>query len=142
MGRRQVFEILVMVGLWLTVAFFVYLHFHRHTEPAPVPKALLPTRPASDQGRHYDVKKITVLRGDNFDLTLKDGSRVLGKLSVLAVDDAKEKVLDLFNHSTNPKVVLREKQPDGRWVVEISFQHNGREWTLTEWLQTNGLVYK
>jgi hypothetical protein len=138
--KRHIFEILVMVGLWLAVAFFVYLHVHK-PQPAPVPSVLLPT-PNAEKGKQYDIKKITVLTGDSFDIALKDGSRVLGKLPVFATSNAKERVLDLLNHSTRPRVVLREKQPDGRWIVEVSFAHDGRDWSLSEWLTANNLVYK
>lgn len=100
--------------------------------------------PESEKGKKYDVRKVTVLRGDTFDLTMKDkdNTRILGKLSVMATDNAKEKVLDVLNHSTNPRVVLREKQSDGRWTIDFYFTNNGKEVNLVEWLSSNNLVYK
>ena len=144
MDRRRVIEI-VIVGLWLTIAVMLYLHFSRDNRPAPVPEQLaIPTVPDSEKGKKFDVRRVTVLRGDTFDLTMgdKDSTRILGKLTVMATDNAKPKVLDILNHSTNPRVVLREKQPDGRWVVDLYFTSGGKELNMAEWLVSNNLVYK
>jgi len=145
MERRRVIE-LVVIGLWLTIAVVLFLHYGRdNTKVAPLPdKLAVPTVPDSEKGKKYDVRKVTVLRGDTFDLTMKDkdNTRILGKLSVMATDNAKEKVLDVLNHSTNPRVVLREKHSDGRWTVDFFFTSNGKEFNMVEWLSTNNLVYK
>lgn len=144
MERRRVIEI-VIIGLWLTIAVVLYLHYSRNRESPPVPEKLaVPTVPDSEKGKKYDVSKVTVLRGDTFDLTMKDtaNTRILGKLSVMATDNAKAKVLDVLNHSTNPRVVLREKQPDGRWTIDFFFTNGGKEHNMVEWLSSNNLVYK
>lgn len=108
----------------------------------PADQVVIPSVPVSESGNRYDVRRITVLRGDTFDITLSNNSRVLAKLPIMAVEEAKKKVLDLFNHGSSPRVVLREKQPDGRWVVELYLTHSGTEVNLTEWLESNKLVYK
>lgn len=99
----------------------------------------------SEVGKTYPIKRIQVLKGDYFDITIsenKSDMRILGKLSVLATEDSKTKVLDLMNHCTTPKVTLKSKDTEGRWIVEINFVHEGKEVNLTQWLTQNGLTYK
>jgi len=145
MDRRRIIE-LVIVGLWLTIAVVLFIHYQKDTNKAvPIPdKLVAPTVPESEKGKRFDVSRVIVLRGDSFDMTMKDegSTRILGKLPVMATENAKEKVLDLLNHSTNPKVVLREKQPDGRWTIDFFFTNNEKEQNLVEWLSSNNLVYK
>lgn len=140
MGRRRIIE-LVVFGLWLMIALVLYLN---HQSDSPVSDKLLPQIPNTEVGKHYEIKKITVVSGDSFDLVLKDGedSRILAKLSVSAVDGAKGKVLDVLNHSIKPRVVLREKQPDGRWLIDLFFTNGGKEINLSNWLVINKLVYQ
>jgi len=133
MDRRRIIE-LVIVGLWLTIAVVLFIHYQKDTNKAvPIPdKLVAPTVPESEKGKRFDVSRVIVLRGDSFDMTMKDegSTRILGKLPVMATENAKEKVLDLLNHSTNPKVVLREKQPDGRWTIDFFFTNNEKEQNL------------
>jgi hypothetical protein len=138
---------MVVVGLWLTIAVVLFIHYQKSTNKvAPIPdKLVAPTVPESEKGKRFDARRVIVLRGDSFDITMKDATdtRILGKLPVMATDNAKEKVVDLLNHSTNPKVVLQEKQPDGRWTIDFFFTNSeGKEVNLVEWLSSNNLVYK
>lgn len=95
-------------------------------------------------GKTFSIKKIQILRGDFFEITIHDNveKRVLGVLSVSATDDAKVKVLDLMNHCSEPKVHLKYKGADGRWLVEINFLYNEKGVNLSTWLTQNGLTYK
>jgi hypothetical protein len=142
MGHRRIME-LVIVGLWVTVAVTL-VQFKNHKTVVPVPNKLLPKIAETEIGKTYEIRKLTVIRGDSFDLTIRDGndSRVLVKLPVVAVENSKGKVLDLLSHCTNPKVVFREKQPDGRWQVDFLFTQEGKELNLSDWLTSNKLVYK
>jgi len=137
MAHRRLIE-LVVLGLWIAIAAVVSVnHDWNHS--------LSPVKPnQAESGKNYDVRKVTVVRGDSFDLTIKDGndSRILAKLSVFATEDANKKVLNLLNHSTNPRVVLHEKQSDGRWKIDFFFTNDGKEINLAEWLIENKLVYK
>lgn len=137
---------LVIVGLWLTIAVVLFIHYQKSTNKVvPIPEKLVaPTVPESEKGKRFEVSRVIVLRGDSFDITMKDTSnRILGKLSVMATDNAKDKVVDLLNHSTNPKVVLQEKQLDGRWTIDLFFMNSeGKEVNLVDWLISNNLVYK
>ena len=143
MDRRGVIELLIL-GLWLTIAILVYVRERNPVLVVPI-ELVAPIVPEAKKGKRYDIRKIVALRGDTFDVTVRDldNSRIVVKLTVTAVDDAKSKVLDLLNDSSDPKVVLREKQPDGRWVVDFFFSYMGHEdVNLAEWLVTNKLVYK
>ena len=144
MGHRRIIEF-VIVGLWLAIAVVLFLHYEEDTsEVVPIPdKLIAPIVAESNVGKQFDVQKITVLRGDSFDITMKnDNTRILGKLSVMATENAKAKVIDLINHSTNPKVVLRNKQPDGHWIIDLLIINDGKKINLVEWLSSNNLVYK
>jgi hypothetical protein len=104
-----------------------------------------PDVPDNVTGKTYPIKRIQVLKGDYFDITIsedKTDKRILGKLSVLATEDSKTKVLDLMNHCSQPKVTLKSKDNEGRWIVEINFVHESKEVNLTQWLTQNGLTYK
>jgi hypothetical protein len=145
MDRKRVFELVIM-GLWLMIAFVMAVHYSRdYNKIAPIPeKLVVPAVPESQKGKQYKVSKVIVLRGDTFDLTLNDSdfTRVLGKLSVLATDNSKEMVLHFLNHSSDPKVVLLEKQLDGRWTIDFLVDKDGEEVNLAQWLTSNNLVYK
>ena len=143
MGHRRIIE-LVIVGLWLTIATVLFIHYSRDKGAPPVPESLVPPVFHPEKGKKYEVRKLTVLRGDSFDLTIKDNdTRILAKLPVTATENAKSKVLDLLNHCTNPKVVLRDRQPDSHWTIDFYFTNTeGKEVNLVEWLSSNNLVYK
>lgn len=98
----------------------------------------------NEADKTHPIKRIQVLKGDYFDITLgtEPEQRVLAKLSVLATEDSKIKVLDLMNHCTQPKVTLKSKDSEGRWVVDIVFVHEGKDIILSQWLTQNGLTYK
>lgn len=93
----------------------------------------------------FPIKRIQVLKGDFFEITFRENDiekRVLGELPVSATEDAKTKVLDLMNHCTEPKVYLKSKGANGRWLVEINFVYNEKGVNLSTWLTQNGLTYK
>lgn len=141
MERKRIIE-LILVGLWLTIAIVLTIRYTEY-QVLPVPEKLtIPTLPDSQKGKRYDVKKITVLRGDSFDFTLKENERVLGKLNLNATEDAKSKVIDLLNHISSPVIVLQEKQSDGRWIIDLLFIKDEKEINLSSWLISNNLVYK
>lgn len=135
MINRRIIEVIVL-GLWLSIAVVFYIK-NKHTPiPPQIPNII------SEEGKTYEVSKITVVDGHTFDLTIKD-DRILVKLSVVSVDRSKGKVLDLLHHSSCPSVTLRKKQNDGVWVVDLFFiNESGEKINLTEWLIANKLVYK
>lgn len=140
---RQKIELLV-IGLWFLVAIVFYYQYNKKvvSPEYPIPETLIPKIGEGEKGKKFDVIKVSFLRADVIDVTIKNKDRLMAKLNIVATDDAKEKVLDLLNESSNPKVLLKEKQPDGRWVVDFFFINNGKEVNLTEWLIKNNLVYK
>jgi hypothetical protein len=145
MNRKNAIEILIL-GLWLIIALILFVYYNKSNKfIPPLPDAFnVPSISDSSKGKKFDLKRVIVLRGDTFDLTLndKDDTRILGKLAVVATDEAKKKVYDLLNHSTNPKVLLYEKQSDGRWIVDLTIQNQKEEINLLKWLNSNNLVYK
>lgn len=140
---RQKIELLV-IGMWLLAAVVFYYKYDKKSKnpELPVPETIFPKVTDAEKGKRFEVTKVTVLRADVLDITIKNKDRIMAKLALTATDDAKEKVLDLLNNSTQPIVVLREKQSDGRWIVDFFFTNNGKEVSLSEWLLSNNLVYK
>ena len=145
MDRKRVFE-LVIVGLWLMIAILMAIRYKQnYVESMPIPeKLVIPMVPESQKGKEFNIRKVIVLNGNTFDLTLKDESstRILGKLNVMSTANAKEKVVDFLNHVSSPKVVLREKQLDGQWIIDIFVTKDNKEINLSDWLVSNNLVYK
>ena len=142
MERRRILEIIIF-GLWLMIAVVLVMDQNFDTNATiPIPEELKVDKDLS--GNKYNIKRISVLNGDSFDIVLKDqkSTRILGKLNVNATQNAKQEVLELLNHVTNPKVVLESKQVDGKWIVNIYFTQDGKEKTITEWLVSKNLVYQ
>ena len=142
MERRRILEIIIF-GLWLMIAVVLVMDQNFDTNATiPIPEELKVDKNLS--GNKYNIKRISVLNGDSFDIVLKDqkSTRILGKLNVNATQNAKQVVLELLNHVTNPKVVLESKQVDGKWIVNIYFTQDGKEKTITEWLVSKNLVYQ
>ena len=144
MGRKQILE-LVFLGLWIIIAFVIFVHYKGdYNKPVKVPSKLISKNPKPEIGKVFLVKRITIIKGDLFDIVIKDGtdSRILAKLKENAVENSKKNVLELFNNSVNPKVVLKEKQLDGKWVVNLFLTHQGEEINVSEWLIKQNLIYK
>ncbi len=142
MERRRILEI-VIFGLWLMIAVVLVIDQNFDTNATiPIPEEL--KNDSGLSGKKYDVKRISVLSGDSFDIVLKDqkSTRILGKLNLNATQNAKKEVLDLLNNVTNPKVFLESKQVDGKWIVNIYFAQDGKEKTITDWLVSKNLVYQ
>lgn len=142
MERRRILEI-VIFGLWLMIAVVLVIDQNFDTNATiPIPEEL--KNDSGLSGKKYDVKRISVLSGDSFDIVLKDqkSTRILGKLNLNATQNAKKEVLDLLNNVTNPKVFLESKQVDGKWIVNIYFTQDGKEKTITDWLVSKNLVYQ
>lgn len=137
MDKRKIIEIVVF-ALWFAIA--VLLYFRTSTKDLKDNKTEITQTQIEAK---VDVKKITVIDGNTFDLSLNDHNldRVLAVLPVKATTEAKIKVIDLLNTSSSPKVILKTKTGD-RWLVEIFFNNNGKEHSMSEWLVQNNLVYK
>jgi len=94
----------------------------------------------------HQVKKITVISGNTFDIELwDDNRRVLGYLDVNTTPDAAQAVVEFLNDSDNPTVTLHQRKEGENgpgWEVTIKVTHNGSSIDLTEWLVHNNLVWK
>ena len=142
-------RILMIVAIWgfiIALGYFGWPKIKEHfgtKQEEPVISAP-PDVQDNEAGKTYPIKRIQVLKGDYFDITIaaEPEKRVLAKLSVLATEDSKTKVLDLMNHCTQPKVTLKSKDSEGRWVVDVAFVHEGKDIILSQWLTQNGLTYK
>lgn len=144
MRQLKIFELLLL-GLWLLIGVCFFYKYRAPTKDAiKVPPVLeTPDIALSYKGKSFEVRRVAVQAGSAFDMTLKDDkvARVLADLSVHGTAEAKQKVVDLLNNSTQPRVVLRDRKPDGRWLVDFFVKQNGAEVNVADWLLKNKLVY-
>jgi hypothetical protein len=133
---RRISEILVLF-LWLAIAFLIFQKTQNKTEDVVQSPIIEKTQ------ERIQVKKITVIDGSSYDLVLNDikYNRVLCNLPVKSTAEAKNKIINMLNESSNPYVVLKTKAGD-RWLVELFFTYEGREYSMSEWLDSNKMIYK
>ena len=143
MGRKRIMET-IFLGLWIMIAVSIFVHYNKkYNNPVKIPDKLK-IKDDLEINKIYNIKRITILSGDSFDVSIydKSESRLLSKLNLVAVADSKNIVLKLFNNITNPKIKLIKKDIDGKWVVDIFFKQDDKELSLSEWLVRQNLVYK
>jgi len=90
--------------------------------------------------RPYEISKIQVLQGHEFDIVLRDNRRIKGQLKIKTPSKATKKVIQLINSSSKPEVVLIKKH-DHIWDVEVYLVKDKKRFALTNWLRSNQLVW-
>lgn len=143
MTSKKAMEVVILL-LWFFIAaslFFVDKQKQIISDP---PIEQFDNDEKIETVQKFDVKKIVVISSNSYDFTLKDekNTRILAKLSVLVTEDAKQKIIDLLNNVETPKVKLKEKQEDGKWIVDLFYTVNGQEQSFSSWLEEKNLVYK
>lgn len=119
--------IIIIVLLSLAIAFFAIYR------PEIIPNP--------DIGRNIPVSQVRVISGHEFIVRLSDDSYLNTVLVVNSVPEAHREVVRLFNSEkvAYPSIVLLEEL-DNSWVVDILFEYEGRNTTLTEWLLNQNLT--
>ena len=75
-------------------------------------------------------------------MVLEDGRKVWAFLEVTSSYKAKDELIKLFNSSTNPRCVLKEKK-DSFWIVDIRVTDDmGKDISIVTFLRNKGLVFK
>lgn len=140
-GKSKLFELLIL-GLWLLIALILYLKIQQTNQKTPFFKENENSQIVAGK-KSYDVKRVTVNSGCVFDIMIDDVllSRIMGRLSVKTATEAKKKVIDLLNNCTKPRIVLKNKDADGIWVLDLYLTIDGSELNLANWLKDNKLVY-
>lgn len=131
---------LTVLGLWLLIVIVLVLRnksqdiLHNSTN----------NHIEVETDKKYYIKKVTVIDANTYDLSLKDDivKRVVACLSVKATSDSKKKIIELLNNSYKPQVLLKQKNADGKWIVDIILNHDDKLINLSEWLIDNNLVYQ
>ena len=129
-------RLILLVCFWTLIFLCGYAWVKKKPTPPPI---------VAEEfvGKKFSVKKIKVLKGDLFDISIfEKEQRFLGKLKVLATDDSKQEVLDLLHHSSDPKVLILSKGEEGQWIVEILFLNEEKEISLSDWLLEKNLIYR
>jgi len=140
MKNKNLFLILVWITSLISCFYFVFLHkINIHYKESTVINSVMELR------NPIEIVKVDVIKGHEFDLTLKDGRIIHALLSVESVKDCRSKVVDLFAKSTDPKVILSEKKAN-YWIVEVYLtikddKNEEIEVSLNEWLKQKNLIY-
>ena len=131
----------IIVGLWLIIAIIVTVRLYGQKEP--LPRFIFPVVSETEKNKVFNVAKIVVIRGNYFDLTLKENDiHFFGKLDVSVKEEAKIKLLEFLNNIKKPTVVLKKKQSEGCWIIDFFVIDKEEEINLVEWLNSNNLVIK
>lgn len=145
MGQSKILEI-ILVGMWLLIAINFYFKYKpSQNEPVPLPHVLeTPDISTNYKGKSFFVRRVNVNTGSSYDFTLKDEvvTRILGELSVAATKESRQKIIELLNHTDSPRIILRDRRSDGKWLVDFFVVENGNEINVADWLKKNKLVYQ
>ena len=145
---RKLFILLAVFLLGAIAVFWISRHGLRLPIHVP-PITVIPDAKASSMstGKQYTVKKIQVIQGHLFDVTLDNGGRYLVYLEgiVDTPTKAKSAVVRLLNEhqQKNETLVLEARHWDeskGRWSVSLYYDGNLRH-SLSDWLVSQGLAY-
>jgi uncharacterized protein YpmB len=143
MKQHNLCLVVILIILSVVLSFVLY---NKGVQTKSANKIDIETR-ISQQGDTYSVKKITVLAGNEFDITLDNGKRIYAKLAVTTVPDAKHRVITYLNETINPKVVILGKQGE-TWIVDLYVRMESQaslldeEVSLSNWLKENGLIWQ
>ncbi len=88
----------------------------------------------------YDIRSITPISGNEFDISTMTGLKIHAILDVATLPEAKAAVLKLLNSSSNPKVTLIDRV-DKSWKVSIDVKSDGVDINISKWLKSQKLVY-
>tara|TARA_Y100000034_G_scaffold44535_1_gene54642 strand:- start:1248 stop:1655 length:408 start_codon:yes stop_codon:yes gene_type:complete len=93
-----------------------------------------------DTGGTYKARRIEVIEGHVFDITLINGRRIEGRLDVVTPPQAVARVIKVLNNSRDPHVHIMSKEDYG-WKVEVSLLIDDQRINLSDWLRQQGLVW-
>lgn len=93
----------------------------------------------------YQVKQVSVLADELYDITLDNDKRYLVKLPVRTPASSKSKIVEFFNKLNNSGksiyfVPINWNEKEGLWVGDFIWNEHGD--TLTDWLKINGLIFE
>lgn len=135
MSRTRI--ILIIVALALGVGMF-----YAYTTKTSIPDGFNnPIQFPLISNKEYRVLRVHVLTSEKYDVVLFDNRRIIGQLDVRVPEEAREKIIDLFNHSTNPCLIHKGSNDVG-WVVDFELTVDGADVKLSEWLKKNNLVWE
>ena len=133
MHNRRLFD-LIILGLWLFIAITITVDYKiKNKISQSYSLALQPNK-------EIEIKNISVINNNSFDIVLKDKSRIIVSLPLSLKEESKRKVLDLLSEVSNPRVILYNKKKNGQWTANLKFFLQNKEISLEEWLEKNDLV--
>lgn len=122
----------LLLSAVVVLSGLIYVAYETHQQPTnnnPVAQIF-------QMNQEFKIRKITVLQGHEFDLTLVDGRRVHARLPINTPVEAKHKVVKYINNSRNPRCVVLDRSAEA-WTVDLLFDAG----SLTDWLRQQNLVW-
>ena len=104
----------------------------------------LPTLPSASVNDTYDIEKIRVINGNEYEITYKDSSEtklIHALLQVKTTEKSKEKVIKFLNGISQPKLVILNRL-EGICIVDIIVLYENKNVSLADWLKNQGLVFE
>lgn len=123
----------MLLAAVVLLSSLIFVAYESNKEPAVKNN---PVAQIFRMNQEFEIRKITVLQGHEFDLTLVDGRRVHAKLSINTPPEARRKVVEHINKSRHPRCVVLDRASD-YWTVDLLFEAG----SLTDWLQQQNLVW-
>ena len=140
MSQRAILSLVFIALSILVLVAGVPLFWHR---PTSVDVLATPAVPSEDglTGQTCALKRVKVIDGHTFDLTLADDRRLLCKLEVVTAPEAFKEVKIFFNSCTEPraKFIIKEEHI---WTVQIVAKKDGQETWLSQYLKDHGLIFQ
>ena len=144
MRHSKAIEILIL-GLWFLIAVTVFWKYKFSNKEIKLPENMDFQNITEVQvGKTFDIRKISILQGISFDITLKDdaNSRILAELPVKPTADARNRLVDLLNQSAKPSLMLKQKQENGKWIIDLFVYNADKKLNIADWLKENKLIYQ
>lgn len=121
----------ILIGAIVILSLLLFVSYNHVETNGSIPNTI-----KKQFSQEYKIKRIHVMSGDEFDLTLENGRRVHARLAIQTVPNVKSKVVAHINQSTKPSVIVIS---DGEvWVVDLVFDNV----SLTDWLYAQKLVWE
>jgi len=131
--QNRVFDFIIL-GLWILIAVVLYVQVDLAKNGAPIIAKSL-----SLSEEEIDIRKISILGDNLFDLVLEDQSSsmsIVGKIDCDAINCTDSELRDLFRKATKPKAVLIQKQSNDVWLLKINFTLGNKRTSLGSWLNS------
>lgn len=129
----------ILIGILVIMAVCLFYSYNKKAKVIN-----LPTLPSASVNDTYDIEKIRVINGNEYEITYKDSSEtklIHALLQVKTTEKSKEKVIKFLNGISQPKLVILNRL-EGICIVDIIVLYENKNVSLADWLKNQGLVFE